>query len=186
MKFCGIKKIHEGKFITQYDVKYLTENNHTKVYEMISRNRNIQTLEELQNKQSNAVVMILTNETNDKILLTKEYRLAVGQWVYNFPAGLIDDGETTEIAAKRELKEETGLDLIKITDILDKSYSAVGFSNERNAVVFGIANGEFHESTSDVEEIIPNWYTKDEILSIIKENSFSARAQAYCYLWAKS
>ena len=32
--------------------------------------------------------------------------MAVGGWVYNFPAGLIDPGETPEVSAARELKEE--------------------------------------------------------------------------------
>ena len=44
--------------------------------------------------------------------------MSVGDYVYNFPAGLIDEGETPEVAAKRELKEETGLDLIVIEDKL--------------------------------------------------------------------
>ena len=45
--------------------------------------------------------------TGERILLNYEYRLAVGEWVYNYPAGLIDDGETIAEAAVRELKEET-------------------------------------------------------------------------------
>ena len=49
MKYQGIRKIHEGKFITRYDVDYLTAEGRTKTYEIISRNRDIQTLEQLQN-----------------------------------------------------------------------------------------------------------------------------------------
>ena len=50
MKYKGIHKILEGKFITRYDVDYLTAEGHEKTYEIISRNRNLQTLEDLQNK----------------------------------------------------------------------------------------------------------------------------------------
>ena len=50
MKFIGVRKILEGKFITRYDVEYVTAEGNGKTYEMISRNPNIQTLEDLQNK----------------------------------------------------------------------------------------------------------------------------------------
>ena len=52
MKFKSIRKIHEGKFITRYDVEYVTAEGHEKTYEIISRNRNIQTLEELQKSKT--------------------------------------------------------------------------------------------------------------------------------------
>lgn len=55
----------------------------------------------------------MTDEDDEKILLNKEYRMSVGGFVYNFPAGLIDDGETPEQAARRELKEETDLILYR-------------------------------------------------------------------------
>ena len=29
MRYQGIRKIHEGRFITRYDVEYLTEEGHT-------------------------------------------------------------------------------------------------------------------------------------------------------------
>jgi len=184
MKYQGIRKIHEGRFITRYDVDYVTAEGNPKTYEIISRNRNIQTLDDLQNRKPNAVVMILTDESGELILVNREYRMAMAQWIYNFPAGLIDPGESPEESARRELREETGLRIVRIDDVLDNSYSAVGFSNERNVCVFGIAEGEFRKSTSDAEEITPGWYTKEEIKQLLRTEPFAARTQAYCYAWA--
>ena len=186
MKYKSIRKVHEGKFITRYDVDYVTEEGRGKTYEMISRNPNIQTLEELQNKAPDSVILILTDENGERILVNREYRLAMARWIYNFPAGLIDPGETPEESAKRELWEETGLTLTRIDDTLDNSYGAVGFSNERNVCIFGTAAGEFRKSSSDAEEIIPGWYTKEEMRNLLRTEPFAARTQAYCYAWANS
>ena len=184
MKYQGITKIHEGRFITRYDVEYMTEEGNPKTYEIISRNKNIRTLDDLQNRTPDSVIMILTDESGEHILISREYRMAMAQWIYNFPAGLIDPGETPEESAKRELWEETGLDLIRVDDILDNSYSAIGFSNERNVCVFGAAAGEFRKSTSDAEEIVPGWYSREEIRKLLRTEPFAARTQAYCYAWA--
>ena len=128
--------------------------------------------------------MILTDVSGERILVNREYRMAMAQWIYNFPAGLIDPGETPEESARRELREETGLNLVRIDDILDNSYSAIGFSNERNICVFGAADGEFRKSTSDAEEIAPAWHTKEEMKRLLRTEPFAARTQAYCYAWA--
>ncbi|MDE7309725.1 MAG: NUDIX hydrolase [Lachnospiraceae bacterium] len=186
MKFKGIEKKEEGKFITRYDLTYETEEHQEKIYEIISRNKNIESFEQLHGNRADAVVIIATDKSNKRILLNKEYRMAVGDWVYNFPAGLIDAGETPQQAAKRELLEETGLELYEIEDFIGPSYSAVGFSNEINVCVVGRAQGEFQKSTSALEEIIPGWYTKSEIKELLKTNRFAARTQGYCYLWSKS
>ena len=185
MLFKGIRKIHEGKFIIRYDLDYITAEGRLKTYEMISRNGHMETLNDLQNKKPDSVIMILTDEKRERILVSREYRMAMAQWIYNFPAGLIDPGETPEESARRELWEETGLTLTRIDDVLDNSYSAVGFSNERNVCIFGTAAGEFRKSTSDAEEIAPGWYTKEEMLKLLKTEPFAARTQAYCYAWAK-
>ena len=111
--------------------------------------------------------------------------MAVGDYVYNFPAGLIDEGENPEEAAIRELKEETGLELYEINDTIGLSSSAVGFSNELNVCVVGRARGEFAMSTSDVEEIEAGWFTKAEVRELLKKYRFAARTQSFCYLWSR-
>lgn len=186
MKFKGLAKKEEGKFITRYDITYETADNMEKVYEIISRQKDMKDFEALHGKKADSVVIIATDGSGEKILVCREFRLAVGDWVYNFPAGLIDDGEEPIESAKRELREETGLELYEIDDFIGPSYSAVGFSNEINVCVVGKARGEFHESTSAVEEIEPHWYTKEQIRELLKTDRFAARTQAYCYLWSRT
>ena len=186
MKFDGIKKVSEGRFINRYDLYYTTEDDKKKVYEIISRNKDIKTIEDIRNEKTDGVVIVATDESDEHILINKEYRMSVGDYVYNFPAGLIDEGETPETAAKRELKEETGLDLIATEDKLYDGYSAIGFSNETNAVVIGKATGKFSPSTSTFEEITAAWYSKEEVKALLKNKHFAARTQAFCYMWARN
>ena len=186
MEFQGIEKVHEGRFIDRYNLTYVTKDNKTKVYEIISRNKDLTGPEEIRNPHTDGVVIVVTDQNDEKILLNREFRMAVNDYVYNFPAGLIDPGETPEIAAARELREETGLTLLSIEDKLYDSYSAIGFSNETNAVVIGKASGEFAPSTSTLEEIEASWYTKEQVKELLKNNHFAARTQAYCYMWSKN
>lgn len=46
--------------------------------------------------------------TGAELLLEKQFRPPAGKLVVEFPAGLVDEGETVEEAALRELREETG------------------------------------------------------------------------------
>ena len=186
MKFTGIKKVHEGRFITAYNAEYETNLGNKKIYEMVSRDKNITSLEELAADKCDAVVLIITSTDGNKILLNKEYRMAVGGFAINFPAGLIDPGENPEQAAKRELWEETGLNLVSIDEVLPVSFSGVGITNEKSCCVIGKAEGEFAPSTSDEEEIEARWYTKEEVRELLKQTNFAARTQAYCYWWVKN
>ena len=43
------------------------------------------------------------------VILIRQYRYAVNRWLWELPAGSVDDGEEPEAAAKRECHEEIGL-----------------------------------------------------------------------------
>ena len=187
MEFVGIEKLYESRFITRYNLKYKTALGNIKDYEIISRNPNIKTFEELTDDHVDAVILIIHDKEDNKVLLNKEYRMAVGDYALNFPAGLIDPGEDYSEAAKRELWEETGLNLTKVRHVLPRSYSAVGVMNETSIVVIGEAEGDFAPSTSDEEEIEARWYTKEEVRELLERSKhFAARTQAYCWCWAHS
>ena len=95
MKFKGISKAFSGRFIHFYKAEYETEKGNQKIYEMISRDGNITGLENgIKNDKCDAVILIITSTDGKKILLNKEFRMAVGDFAYNFPAGLIDPGES--------------------------------------------------------------------------------------------
>ena len=186
MKFKGMKKVLDGRFITRYDLQYETADGSEKNYEIISRSRNLHTFSDLHDQAPEAIILILHDETGERVLLNREYRMAMGCWVYNFPAGLIDPGESPEEAAARELWEETGLTLTAIEGHLNNAYSAVGFSNEKTACVIGTAAGTFAPSTSAEEEIQAGWYTRAEVRALLEAGEpFAARTQAYCYLWSR-
>jgi ADP-ribose pyrophosphatase len=54
-------------------------------------------------------VMIVPIDKEGNIYFIREYRYVVGKTVIELPAGRVDGDEDSEISAKRELKEETGL-----------------------------------------------------------------------------
>ena len=183
MKFEGIEKVGGGEYLSRDDVHYRTPSGGEKVYEMISRDASIDSEERLLHPRADAVMIIMTDRAREHLLLIREFRLELDREIYGLPAGLIDPGETPEQAARRELKEETGLDLVEIRHVMPPAYSAVGLSNEQCVCVFGVAEGEIAPCKDTGEEITARWYTRDELREMVRRETFGSWAQAYTYMW---
>jgi ADP-ribose pyrophosphatase len=90
-----------------------------------------------------AAVGIVAVDRQDRVLLVRQERPAVGGKVLEIPAGLLDGGEEPLAAAKRELQEETGLhggEWVEAATLL----SSPGFTDERIHlfVATGLDEGE--------------------------------------------
>lgn len=183
MKLKELNKIHEGKYLSYYVAKFINKNNEIKEYEFISRNKNLN-INSFGKGKPDGVGMVAFNMEGNKILLQKEFRLACNNYIYNFPAGLIDKNEDAIMAAKRELKEETGVDLIKIDAVLSPSFASQGTSDEMMQIVICRCEGEIINSSFADEEIEAKWYSKDEIKKLLDDNVYmSVRTQMFLWQW---
>ena len=73
--------------------------------------------------------VIIPVDQDGKLILIKQYRLAVEKILLEFPAGCIEKNESPEETATRELQEETHLKANKLT-FLASQYPSSGFSDE--------------------------------------------------------
>ncbi|MCR5113123.1 MAG: NUDIX hydrolase [Acholeplasmatales bacterium] len=183
MELLKLEKKYEGKFLSYYVATYKNKEGGIKLYELISRDKNL-TIEKFHHGMPQGVGMVALSLDGERILMQKEFRMATNEWVYNFPAGLIDEGETAEIAAKRELREETGLELKEIIKTLPPSYASQGTSDEMMTIVICKVDGEIKESNHIDEEIEASWFTKSEAKKLLDDGAlFSVRTQMFVYMW---
>jgi len=76
-------------------------------------------------------VAVVAIDDADRVVLVKQYRHPVGDYLWELPAGLRDaDGEPPLETAKRELAEEAGL-AAERWSLLVTSYSTPGFCDEQ-------------------------------------------------------
>lgn len=102
-------------------------------------------------------------EENGKFLVVKKkYGGLKGQW--SFPAGFVDQGETVDEAAKREVFEETGI-LAEPTKIAGIRSGVIKNEISDNLVVFYMrkVGGFLKEETTEIEEA--RLLTKEELLN---------------------
>ncbi len=135
--------------------------------------------------QADAVVIVPFIETDSgrKLVVTKEFRVPIWDYEYGFPAGLIDEGESMETAIKRELKEETGLDLVKINHISMPVYSSGGLTDESCVMAMVEASGEVstegQEESEDIEVILMD--ASDVKALLASRHKVSAKAWGIFY-----
>jgi len=88
------------------------------------------------------------------IVIERQYRHAAGQYLYEVPAGKVDDGEDRLAAAKRELIEETGFRAKKWTR-LTRYFASPGFLGEWMQVFLaeGLTAGEAQPEADEKLEI---------------------------------
>ena len=111
-----------------------------------------------------AVAIIATLIPSERIVLVRQFRPPTAGYVIEFPAGLIDEGETPAGTAIRELYEETGY-RCKITEEKTPSFSSPGMTGE--SIVFILA--EIDETAAENINVTPHLDDGEDIETFIVE-----------------
>ena len=98
------------------------------------------------------VVAIVAIDSEDVVLLVRQYRKAVEQALLEIPAGLIESGEDPLQCARRELMEETGFTAGK-WDYLGGCYTSPGFCTEDMHVYLATGLRQAARKADDDENI---------------------------------
>lgn len=135
MKITSYKKLTDAKWVNLFDVSYLDKFGRERNWQIVSRNRRPKCVS---GKFDNpdAVLMIPFHTTAQKLVVLREYRVSLAGFQYEFPAGLLDAGESIQKASRRELMEETGLALTRITHISPPLYNTAGLADESVVLVY--------------------------------------------------
>lgn len=102
-------------------------------------------LEIIRHSGASAVVPLLDQPTdwNPRVVLIRQYRYAADGYVYEIPAGRLDEGESPLTCAHRELEEETGYRAAEMKPLITV-YTTPGFTDERIHVFLatGLTSGQ--------------------------------------------
>ncbi len=131
-------------------------------------------LEMFRHPGASAVVPFLSDPAgNDpQVMLIKQYRYAADGYLYEIPAGRLDEGEDPADCARRELEEETGCTAERV-ERLTTIYSTPGFVDERIHLFMavGLTMGEHQRERDEFLEVVQ--MTLSQALGMIEKGEIS-------------
>lgn len=115
-------------------------------------------LEMVRHPGASAVVPFLDDPAGEdpRILLIRQYRHASGGYLFEIPAGRLDEGESPEKCAIRELREETGYSAATL-EHLSSFFTTPGFTDERIHVfmAMGLEPGDQALESDEILDLHP-------------------------------
>lgn len=115
-------------------------------------------LEMIRHPGASAIVPFLSDPRGEdpQVLMIRQYRYAADGYLYEIPAGRLDQGETPRDCAVRELKEETGCTAEHFDHLLTM-YTTPGFTDEKIHLFMatGLVAGETKHEVDEFLDLHP-------------------------------
>lgn len=172
-KIKTLKPLAESKFLSLYDAEYENKKGKERHWIIASR-KNFDTLKaqffDGREETIDAVIIAAFHKETKSLVLIKQFRIPLNDYVYELPAGLLDESEAMETAVNRELKEETGLSLVSIDykRTKEKLYVSAGMTDESVALVYctceGNISNQYLEDDEDIEAMLLTQSDAKELL----------------------
>lgn len=176
----SIKPMTDNKFLNLFNFEVEDKKGNVHPYYVASRHKeNEMPAAGAEVKPDAVLIYAYYGEKRDKLVLIRQYRYPVGDYIYELPAGLVDDGENVVETAIREMKEETGLDFEPIPDqeVFNRScFSSAGMTDETVSTVYGVATGDISEDgLGDDEDLEVCIVDEEEAIRILIEEKLGVR-----------
>ncbi len=170
MEIKAARKLTDSRHLNLFEITYTNRRDEESLWTIASRESQPKCMTGRYDPPD-AVVIVPFHNVMEKLVIIKEFRVPIGGFQYGFPAGLVDPGETIEQAVKRELKEETGLDLLNILKISPPVYSSSGMTDESVSMVYVDCNGVPSAEGNEVSELIETLFITPEEAGLLCGNS---------------
>ena len=119
------------------------------------------------NRDSVCIIPII----DDQVIVIEQYRHTLDKWMLEFPAGGIDDSESSEAAAKRELEEETGY-ISKELIYMGEYYMNQGISSAKCELFFAKCTRKRENHLEKTEFIRTKLIPISQFCELIYNNQF--------------
>lgn len=124
-------------------------------------------------------VLMIPMKKSGEILLQKNYKHGCQTVITEIPAGLVDEGESSEQAAARELREETGLHAESLEYLGEMFSNPTGSKMIYHVFLAKNCEEKFDTALEPEEQIEPFWVKNiDEAMELLFQSPTSAGAIA--------
>ncbi len=118
----------------------------------------------------------------DRVFLIRQYRYPLDDYIWEIPAGTLEEGESPEECAIRELEEETGLKAGKIEKMFE-AYLVPGYGTEKMHFFLAteLSRGKMHPEPSERIEV--HELPVSRAIDMIRSNEISDVKTIAALLW---
>ena len=114
-------------------------------------------------------VAILPILSKDKIVLIRQYRPVINEWIIEVPAGTLEEGEDPVSCALRELEEEIGYRAGRLVKLFEM-FMSPGYSTEKLHAFIAMDLIKTKVKREKYEIIEEMFVDLDEAISMVKSN----------------
>ena len=172
----GVKRQTNNRFLNLYELDAVFRDGSRAPYYVASRRKDVDSIKAVthDNHADGVILYGVYGEEKDKVVLIRQFRYPINDYVYEFPAGLVEPGEDVLEAGIREMQEETGLEFrpVDAGAYSRPFFTTIGMTDESCGTVYGYCSGTpsvaGQEGTEDIQVVLAD---REECKRILREEN---------------